>query len=51
MENDVYYSKYYLEKYFKENYPINWCTWLNNVFNKLNTISIIGIDLSSQERK
>jgi uncharacterized protein YyaL (SSP411 family) len=28
----VYYSKEYLEKYFKDNYPVNWYTWLRDAF-------------------
>ena len=29
---DVFYSKERLEKFFKENYPVNWYTWLKDAF-------------------
>ena len=29
---EVFYSKEKLEKFFKENYPINWYTWLRDAF-------------------
>lgn len=30
MTNNIYYNKEDLEKYFIENYPINWHTWLSD---------------------
>lgn len=45
--SEVFYSKEKLEKFFKENYPVNWYTWLGDAlcslkgedFSKMNNSS------------